>query len=209
MISRKLYTLVSLLGGMNFNTLVIQWPIFFGLYHSIENAHGISTASFFGIVLGHKSILLAVLTAVAYGLQSWLSLIGVPEEQKKQTASMMFITPIMMFFMTYITNAGIALYFFIGAIMVIIQTLIIVAWRPKLRRHVENTFVVKDVAEAALAGTLKSAPSSNKFMRAMQEAQEKAAKNNDQNSRKDINVEETDTTLNSLENRERNKLNNK
>lgn len=195
---------VSLLGGMNFAALVIQWPIFFGLYRAIQHAHGVGNAAFFGITLGEKSITLAIATAVVYALQSWLSMIGVPKEQKKQMATMMYIMPVMMFFMTYITNAGIALYFFVGAIMVVLQTLIIVIWRPRLRRNVESSFVVKDVADDALAGRLKSDAPQGAFARAMQQAQEAASQNEQTQEPKDIEATEHETTDQKVANRERN-----
>ncbi|TYC50620.1 membrane protein insertase YidC [Weissella muntiaci] len=191
---------VSLLGGMNFAALIIQWPIFFGLYQAIQHAKGISSTAFFGITLGDKSITLAIATAAVYALQSWLSMIGVPKEQKKQMATMMYMMPIMMFFMTYVTNAGIALYFFVGAIMVVIQTLIIVIWRPRLRRNVENSFEVKDVVDDALAGRLESAAPKGAFARAMQQAQESAAAQ----SPKDIDASEHETDDQKVSNRERN-----
>ncbi|MGY3764367.1 membrane protein insertase YidC, partial [Weissella hellenica] len=49
---------VSLLGGMNFATLIIQWPIFMGLYAAIKNSNEIAHATFFGINLAsHAPIL--------------------------------------------------------------------------------------------------------------------------------------------------------
>ena len=181
---------VSMLGGMNFATLIIQWPVFMGLYAAIKNSHEIAHATFFGINLGSQSPVLAIATAVAYGVQAYLSLIGIPAEQKKQMQSMMLMMPIMMLIMTWVTNGGIALYFFVGALVIIIQTLIIIVWRPKLRAQVAETFVVKDVVDDALAGRLQSEPT-GPFAEAM-----KAAQAQQQGTeRKDItgNVSESDT----------------
>ena len=104
--------------------------------------------------------------------------------------SMMLMMPIMMLIMTWVTNGGIALYFFVGALVMIIQTLIIIVWRPKLRAQVTETFVVKDVVDDALAGRLQSEPT-GPFAEAM-----KAAQAQQQGTeRKDItgNVSESDT----------------
>ena len=95
--------------------------------------------------------------------------------------------PIMMLFMTWVTNAGIALYFFAGALVMILQTLIIIVWRPKLKAQVAETFEVKDVADDALAGKIKSKPT-GKFAEAMQAAQEQQQQQQQQQGadRKDI-----------------------
>lgn len=203
---------VSLLGGMNFTAMIIQWPIFFGLYRAIRNAHGMSHASFFGITLSDKSMLLAIATAVVYLLQSWLSTVGVPAEQKKQMMTMMYMMPVMMFFMTYVTNAGIALYFFVGALIFVIQTLIIIFMRPRLRRHVESSFDVRDVADDALAGRLQSDKPQGRFAQMMEEAQKKAQEAQEANpdaatgssAVKDIQATEFETDEQKKSNRERN-----
>ena len=64
----------------------------------------------------------------------------------------------------------------------ILQTLIIIVWRPKLKAQVAETFEVKDVADDALAGKIKSKPT-GKFAEAMQAAQEQQQQTAD---RKDI-----------------------
>ena len=88
----------------------------------------------------------------------------------------------MMLFMTWVTNAGIALYFFAGALVMILQTLIIIVWRPKLKAQVADTFEVKDVVDDALAGKIKSKPT-GRFAEAMQAALEQQQQTAD---RKDI-----------------------
>lgn len=180
---------VSLLGGMNFTVLIIQWPVFMGLYAAIKNSHDLVNASFFGIKLATQSPVLAIATAVVYGLQAYLSMVGVPAEQKKQMQSMMMIMPIMMLFMTWVTNGGIALYFFVGALVMIIQTLIIIVWRPRLRQHVADTFEVKDVVDDALSGKLQSEPT-GPFAQAMKAAQAQQ----DAQARKDITDDASENT---------------
>lgn len=178
---------VSMLGGMNFATLIIQWPVFLGLYDAIKHSHGMAHAAFFGINLGSQSAVLAIATGIAYALQAYLSLIGIPAEQKKQMKSMMYIMPIMMLIMTWVTNGGIALYFFVGALVMIIQTLIIIIWRPRLRSHVAETFTVKDVVDDALAGRLQP-QASGPFAEAMKAAQAQQAgrQESSTDARKDI-----------------------
>lgn len=190
---------VSLLGGMNFATIIIQWPVFFGLYHAIRDAHGLANASFFGIDLASRNLWLAIATAVVYVVQSYLSMLGVPSQQRAQMRQMMLMMPVMMFFMTYMTNAGIGLYFFVGALFMVLQMLIITLWRPRLRRHVAQTFDVKDVADDALAGKIAPKAGGGAFAKAMQQAQGQAI-----NQRKDVNATEYETDAQKTSNRERN-----
>lgn len=184
---------VSMFGGMNFTTLIIQWPIFIGLYDAIKGSPELAHASFFGISLSEQSTFLAVITGLVYLLQAYLSMIGIPAEQKKAMQTMMYIMPVMMFFMTYATNAGIALYFLVGALVMIVQTLIIVVWRPRIRAGVADTFVVVDVVDDALAGRVE-VEQTGAFASAMKKAQEQQAAQS-QETPKDITNEVTEADI--------------
>lgn len=184
---------VSMFGGMNFTTLIIQWPIFIGLYDAIKGSPELAHASFFGISLAEQSPFLAIATGVIYMVQAYLSMIGIPAEQKKAMQTMMYIMPVMMFFMTWVTNAGIALYFLVGALIMIVQTIIIVVWRPRIRAGVANSFVVVDVADDALAGRVE-VEQTGAFATAMKKAQEQQAAQS-QEARKDITNEVTEEDI--------------
>lgn len=192
---------VSMLGGMNFSMIIIQWPIFIGLYDAIRASKDLANATFFGISLADKSMILALGTALAYFVQSYLSMIGIPEEQKKSMSMMMYVMPVMMFFMTMVTNGGIALYFFAGAIVMILQQVIITLWRPSIRRRVFETFEVKDVVDDALAGKL-SANQTGAIANALKSAQQQQA-----SARKDV-TPKAQTTLDEQALRERNRKQN-
>lgn len=200
---------VSMFGGMNFTTLIIQWPIFIGLYDAIKGSPELGHAAFFGISLSEQSTLLAVATGVVYMVQAYLSMIGIPAEQKKAMQTMMYIMPIMMFFMTFATNAGIALYFLVGAFIMIIQTLIIVVWRPSIRAKVSESFVVVDVVDDALAGRIE-VEQTGAFANAMKKAQEQQAAQaqaQEDATPKDITAEVTEQDIRK-ENEARNQKNN-
>ncbi|MCW0953744.1 membrane protein insertase YidC [Weissella ceti] len=184
---------VSMFGGMNFTTLIIQWPIFIGLYDAIKGSPELAHASFFGISLAEQSPFLAIATGVIYMVQAYLSMIGIPAEQKKAMQTMMYIMPVMMFFMTWVTNAGIALYFLVGALIMIVQTIIIVVWRPRIRAGVANSFVVVDVADDALAGRVE-VEQTGAFATAMKKAQEQQAAQS-QEAPKDITNEVTEEDI--------------
>ncbi|MCF6515136.1 membrane protein insertase YidC [Lactobacillus sp. S2-2] len=127
---------ISMTGGIGCLPLIIQMPVFAALYSAIRYSPELSHTVFMGIKLGQKSIPLAVAALLIYLVQSYVSLLGVPEEQKKQMKYMMLLSPIMIFFVSLQSPAGLGIYFFIGGIFAVIQTLIINLYRPKMREKI-------------------------------------------------------------------------
>lgn len=132
---------MSMFGGIGCLPLLIQMPIFTALFFTIKYMPGIEGATFLGISLGQRSLLLTVLAALSYLLQSYLGMIGMPEEQKKQMKSMMIMSPLMIGFMSFSAPAGVTLYWVIGGIFSCVQTLIANLYqRPKIRKQVAEEF---------------------------------------------------------------------
>ncbi|HAT54735.1 MAG TPA: OxaA precursor [Lactobacillus sp.] len=127
---------ISMTGGIGCLPLIIQLPIFAALYAAIRYAPELVNATFYGIHLGKPNIILAILSFLAYLLQGYLSLLGLPEDQKKQMRSMMIMSPIMILFVTFSTPAALGLYFFVGGLFACLQTLIIAWYRPRIRKQV-------------------------------------------------------------------------
>lgn len=115
---------VSMTGGMGCLPLLIQLPIFSALYMAIRYSSEIFKSTFLGISLGHTNLIVAILAGLTYVLQGYLSLVGLPESQKKQMKTMMMMSPLMTFFIAMVSPAGLGLYFFAGGILAIVQTLI-------------------------------------------------------------------------------------
>ncbi|CAH0416349.1 membrane protein insertase YidC [Periweissella fabaria] len=138
---------VSLTGGIGCLPLIIQLPIFSGLYAAIRYSPSLSDSSFFGIALKHSSPILAILAFVVYLAQGYLMMLGVPEDQKKMMRTTMLLSPVMILVFSWTTSAGLGLYFFIGGLFAIIQTLIINILRPRIKTHVAENFEVKNVAD--------------------------------------------------------------
>lgn len=126
---------VSLTGGIGCLPLLIQLPVFAALYAAIRYSPDLYHATFMGIALGKPSMLLAILSFIAYAAQSYLGLVGVPEEQKKQMRAAIWLSPFMTFFISLTSSAGLGLYFFIGGLFAILQTLLINTYRPRIRRQ--------------------------------------------------------------------------
>ena len=97
---------ISITGGIGCLPLLIQLPVFAALYAAIRYSPDLYHAEFFGIALGKPSIILAVLSFIAYAAQSYLGLIGVPEEQKKQMKMAIWMSPYMTFFISLTSSAG-------------------------------------------------------------------------------------------------------
>ena len=130
---------VSMMGGMGCLPLLIQMPIFSALYYTARFSEGIQKSSFLGIDLAKPSIILVVVVGVAYLLQGYISLIGVPEEQKKTMRSMMIASPLMIVFMSFTSPAGVALYWVVGGIFSCLQTFITnVLMRPRIKAQIQE-----------------------------------------------------------------------
>ncbi len=127
---------ISMTGGIGCLPLLIQMPIFAALYAAIRYSPELSKAVFFTIPLGHSSWILAVLSFLSYLLQGYLSLLGMPEEQKKQMRFTLFLSPVMILFFTISSPAGLGLYFFVGGLFACLQTLIINFYRPRIRKDI-------------------------------------------------------------------------
>ena len=157
---------ISMTGGIGCLPLLIQMPIFAALYAAIQYSPELSRSYFYGINIGQRSFTLVALSFVVYALQGWLSTLGVPEAQRAQMRQMMIISPLMITFMTYISPAGLGLYFFVGGIFACIQTLIINYMRPRIRKEVlaelkkNPVKQPKKVVTEAKETTIESSPTS-------------------------------------------------
>lgn len=150
---------ISLTGGIGCLPLLIQLPVFAALYAAIRYSPDLYHATFFRIALGKPSILFAILSFIAYAVQSYLGLVGVPEEQKKQMKMAIWMSPFMTFFISLTSSAGLGLYFFIGGLFAILQTLMVNAYRPRIRKQIAEEAKKHPVKIPATPATPSSASS--------------------------------------------------
>lgn len=129
---------ISMAGGIGCLPLIIQMPIYLALYNGIRFSPEVSHTMFLGVRLGDKSLILVVLSFLAYVLQGYLMTLGLPEDQKKQMKMMAYFTPIMIVLVTFSAPAGLGIYFFISGLFACLQTLIINMYRPKIRAEVAS-----------------------------------------------------------------------
>ncbi|CAM3143459.1 membrane protein insertase YidC [Leuconostoc rapi] len=153
---------VSVIGGISFLTMAMQLPIFSGLYSAILHAPALQGATFLSFDLGKPQIIFAIAAGVVYLIQAWLAMQHMPEEQKKTSAAMIFISPVMIFVFAMIASGAIGLYFVIGGLFALLQTLIQHFQRPGLEKRVAREFKIKKTADDLMsesANTAKAAVS--------------------------------------------------
>lgn len=142
---------VSVMGGMSFLTMAMQLPVFSGLYSAILHAPALKGASFFNFDLGKPQLVFAIIAGIIYLAQAWLMMQHMPQEQRKTSAAMMFISPIMIFGFAMIASGAIGLYFVVGGIFALIQSLIQHLQRPGLEKRVAGEFKIKKTADDLMA----------------------------------------------------------
>lgn len=147
---------ISMTGGIGCLPLLIQMPIFAALYAAIRYSPELSNTIFLGIPLGKSSWILALLSFLSYLLQGYLSMLGMPEDQKKQMRMTLLLSPVMILFFTMSSPAGLGLYFFVGGLFACLQTLIINFYRPRIRREIKEK--MKDQPAPVVAPVVKPTP---------------------------------------------------
>jgi len=122
----------------NLIPILIQAPFISGLYFTLQNpvySKDILDSNFLSISLGEKSYILLILVFIIYMIVGKISQSmmqsnpmtqNTPEAERAQNISknMVWITPIMLTFITYTSIAAIGIYFVISGILVIFQILL-------------------------------------------------------------------------------------
>lgn len=104
--------------------MLIQMPILMGFYYAIKGSHAIATHSFLWFSLGKADIPMAIIAGIIYFLQSKIMLQQMPEEQQKQMKMMTMFSPMMILFISFSAPAALPLYWSIGGLFLIGQSVI-------------------------------------------------------------------------------------
>ncbi|AQP54726.1 OxaA precursor [Vagococcus penaei] len=153
---------ISIVGGIGCLPLLIQMPIFTALFFAAKVTPGISESVFLGINLGKPSLLLVAIAGISYFVQSFVTMIGMDEAQKKQMRMMSYISPLMIIFISFSSPAGVTLYWAIGGIFSCIQSAISTLYqKPKIKRELEAYFE-KNPIKVSTTGQLKDVTPSPK-----------------------------------------------
>lgn len=147
---RELYSKnhLSLTGGMGCLPLIIQFPIMIGIYDAVMYSKSLASSSFFGISLSSRSISVTIFATIFAFAQGYLSLVGIPQEQKKQMQSMMLMNPIMTLFICLSVSGSVALYWAAGNFFSIIQQLLVTyIITPKVKKEVDEELKREPITE--------------------------------------------------------------
>lgn len=104
--------------------IIIQMPIIMGLYFAILYSGDVKTHEFLWFNLGTPDILMTIIAGIVYFIQAKVSLWTVPESQKAQMKLMIYISPIMIVFISFSSMAALPLYWSVSGLILIIQTYI-------------------------------------------------------------------------------------
>ncbi|MCI1894837.1 MAG: membrane protein insertase YidC [Lactobacillus sp.] len=128
----------SMIPSMGCLTMLIQLPIFSGLYQAVAYSPEISSSKFFGIALGQSSMVITIIATLLYVAQSFIMLQMYPPEQRKQMQTMSMMSPLMTFFFCMMYNAGLGLYFLAGGVIVLVQQVIVTyVITPGIRKRMD------------------------------------------------------------------------
>lgn len=105
--------------------MIIQMPFLIGFYYAIRRTPEIADQSFLWFNLGEVNIPLALIAVLTYYIQARVSLIGTDQTSKGPMAMMLYVSPIMIGIISFIMPAALPLYWTVGGLFMIIQTVII------------------------------------------------------------------------------------
>lgn len=109
--------------------ILVQMPIIIGLYQAIMRTGEIKNHTFLWFDLGSPDIILSVLAGVFTFFQQKLMMAG-PASDNPQMKMMLYLMPIMIIVFGITLPSALALYWVVGSIFMIIQTLIIGRNKP-------------------------------------------------------------------------------
>lgn len=151
---------INMLSSLGCLPLLIQWPFFLALYNASMYTPGIMKASFLGINLSQPSVVLTIISGVLYAIQTYISTLGMSEEQKKMGRTMLIMSPAMIVIFSLMAPAASALYWAAGGFVIVIQQIIITfIMKPRMKAKIDEEFkmnppkvvdIPKDVTPASV-----------------------------------------------------------
>lgn len=103
--------------------LIIQMPIIMGLYFAIlYSPSAVKDYQFLWFKLGEPDMIMMLVAGAVYFVQARVSLWTMPEQQVKQMKMFIYLSPIMIMFISFKAMAALPLYWAVGGLLLIIQT---------------------------------------------------------------------------------------
>src|SRR5690625_3794803 len=105
--------------------IFVQMPILIAMYHAIMRTDAIQNHTFLWFALDSPDYVLPLIAGAATFLQQKLMMAGSPAAQNPQMVAMLYIMPIMITVFAFFFPAALALYWVVGNIFMVAQTLFI------------------------------------------------------------------------------------
>ncbi|WP_162920218.1 membrane protein insertase YidC [Paenisporosarcina cavernae] len=102
--------------------MIVQMPIVMGLYFAISHSPDVQSHEFLWYNLGSPDFIMMLIAGAVYFVQARVSLWTVPEQQKQQMKFFIYLSPIMIMFISYTSMAALPLYWTVGGLLLIFQT---------------------------------------------------------------------------------------
>lgn len=102
--------------------ILIQMPVIMGLYFAILYSQEVSAQKFLWFSLGEPDIAMMLIAGLVYFVQARVSLWTMPEQQKQQMKMFIYLSPIMIMFISLKAVAALPLYWAVGGFLLIVQT---------------------------------------------------------------------------------------
>ncbi|MGM8215777.1 membrane protein insertase YidC [Bacillaceae bacterium W0354] len=112
--------------------IIVQMPIFIALYHAIVRTEEIENYNFLWFELGSPDIILAIITFATTFAQQKIMMSGMPAGANPQMQVMLYLLPIMIGVFALFFPAALALYWAVGNIFMMVQTIFV--RRPMMKQ---------------------------------------------------------------------------
>lgn len=105
--------------------IFVQMPILIAMYHAIMRTEAIQGHTFLWFALDSPDYVLPLIAGAATFLQQKLMMAGSPAAQNPQMVAMLYMMPIMITVFAFFFPAALALYWVVGNIFMVVQTIFI------------------------------------------------------------------------------------
>ncbi len=102
--------------------LVLQMPIIMGLYFAILYSPEVKATKFLWFELGQPDMIMMLIAGGVYFIQARVSLWTMPDQQKQQMKMFIYLSPVMIMFISFKAVAALPLYWAVGGALLVFQT---------------------------------------------------------------------------------------
>lgn len=120
--------------------MLLQIPVWMGLYYAITISEDIQTHQFLWFELGSPDIIMALIAGVVYYIQFKVSMQTMPVEQQQQMKMIGLLSPVMILLFSFTAPAALPIYWAVSGVILIFQS-----WIG--RRYYQNHPPKEDAAE--------------------------------------------------------------